>query len=188
MLMGSGCFTRSHQKSFPCCAPICSDNLRWFTSEGMNNALARKTRLARTRSSPYGLCWLHVLYCFILFYRVLRFHGDVTCFMWDIMVRQEYGKNPAYVSSCIQICAADLGWTLRRLGDFGDWADDKATTLSCRGHPRWFPWLGEEIWWQPGVKGQWPSDPVTHPFWNLECSALSVHCWFLHQVPPWFLH
>lgn len=96
--MGSGCFTRSHQKSFPCCAPICSDNLHWFTSEGMNNALARKTRLARTRSSPYGLCWLHVLYCFILFYRVLRFHGDVTCFiMWDIMVHRVIDRNMARI-------------------------------------------------------------------------------------------
>ena len=74
MLMGSGCFTRSHQKSFPCCAPICSDNLRWFTSEGMNNALARKTRLARTRSSPYGLCWLHVLSCSKVSWRCNLFH------------------------------------------------------------------------------------------------------------------
>ena len=52
--------------------------------------------------------------------------------MWGTMCHpEEYGKNPTYVSSCIQICAADLGWTLsfRDFGDFGDRADYRAAEV-----------------------------------------------------------
>ena len=126
-----------------------------------------------------------VLYCFILFYRVLRFHGDVTCFiMWDIMVHRVIGRNMARIQRMFPAAYkfvpptwvglwddSETSEIFGAFGAFGDrWADNKQLQ-SCRGHPRWFPWLGEEIWWQPGVKGQWP---ILFGTWNVEhwCALL----------------
>ena len=99
-----------------------------------------------------------------IFYRVLMFHGDAACFiMWDIMFHQEYGKNPADVSSCLQVCAADLGWTLRLRRPRRGWADYRAAEVI----PDDFPDLEKRFGDNPESKA---SDPtILDILWTKTC-------------------